>query len=129
MKIVASNDKGVEPMLWLWLGALSVEHRIWTGDGLVVTSLRRPFTGRVSKHSPPAGELVTAADLRRHALDDIGRTAEFCRMLQHRYGFYLGIVLEPEWLSPEQIADRGGAASVQPHVHIQLKVVEAPVSL
>lgn len=112
----------VHPVLWSYLGAIAREARVWhlTEAGLVVTSLRRPAGPRPSVHSPEDGGPVRAADLRRHAFP--GDHAErFCNHLQSLFGPELGVVLEPEWLTPEQIAERGGLAHVEPHIHVQLK--------
>lgn len=112
---------GVDPVLWSYLTLIAVEHRGWTGKELVVTSLRRPQEERPSRHFAKAGEYVTAADLRRWYLDEREAADPFCRMLQARWGNGLGVVLEPEWLSTEELAARGGPLRVEPHVHVQLK--------
>lgn len=111
----------VSRVLWMYLGAVASLHRSWTGVGLVVTSLHRPHGKHYSKHSPPPGGLVAAADLRRWALDAKGVTITFCRMLQQVFGPMLGVVLEPEWLTPEELASRGGLARVKPHIHVELE--------
>lgn len=115
------NAHDVHPFLWLALGAIACEHRTIAGQGLIVTSLRRALSDKPSRHSPPPGELVTAADLRRWALDDLEQAEQFCRILQTRFGVVLGVVLEPEWLSEEELTARGGFENVQPHIHVQLK--------
>jgi hypothetical protein len=120
---------GVHPLVWLWLGKLSVAHRAWTAEGITVTSLRRPVGPRPSKHSPLPGGLVEAADIRRWALDRTGRTERFCRELQRQHGGYLGVVLEPEWLTPAEVAERGGAGKIAPHIHLQLKLLTWPPEL
>lgn len=123
------NPQGVHPVLWLALGALSILHRNATGRELIVTSLRRPPGDRPSRHSPPPPDLVTAADIRRHALDAAEGAEEFCIRLQRRYGAWLGVVLEPEWLTAAEIEARGGRGKVQPHVHVQLKEPAWPATL
>lgn len=122
MKLKADVDAtGVAPELWSFLGAIAVALRLETNAELVVTSLRRPRSSRPSKHSPPQGQLVTAADIRRWALDHAGLAAEFVAGLRKAYGDRLGVVLEPEELTPEEIAARGGRAAIAPHIHVQLK--------
>ena len=72
---------------------------------------------------------VRVADVRRWALDDHHKAAAFARGLQQEYGAELGVVLEPEWLTPEQIMERGGVTMVAPHLHLELKVDAFPVLL
>lgn len=115
------NADGVSPVLWAALGAIAVRHRAVTEQGLVVTSLRREPGTRRSLHAPPEGAIVEAADFRRWYLDWKSAAVNFCRRLQAEYGSFLGVVLEPEWLTEEQIDERGGIANVAPHVHVQLK--------
>jgi hypothetical protein len=64
--------------------------------------------------------MVTAADIRRWYLDHTGRTQSFCGWLQHELG--LGVLLEPEWMTPKQIEERGGISKIPPHIHVQLKI-------
>lgn len=116
----------VDQVLWIWLGIIALEHRTWTDEELVITSLRRPDSPWPSRHVVKAGELVGAADLRRHALDRLSAAEVFCRMLQLRWGEYLGVVLEPEWLTASELELRGGALQVDPHVHVQLKRRDLP---
>lgn len=112
----------VHPSLWQMLALIDYHHEDYTGNELVVTSLRRPPGDRPSKH---AGTWCTAADLRRWYLTDetmpgaCDFAQAFCRELQDRYGDVLGVVLEPEWLSKAEIKRRGG--KVTPHIHVQLK--------
>ena len=120
------NPEGVHPVLWLFLGAIATRHRLDIGPELVVTSLRRRPGPRPSLHSPPEGELCRAADLRRWALDKAGFTQNFVGFLRRRYGQSLGVVLEPEELTPAQIAERGGRDKIAPHIHVQLKSTEWP---
>ncbi len=115
------DTSGVDPRLIAWLPVLDLDHRSLTTEELTVTSLRRPPAPRPSRHSPPGANLVTAADLRRWALDGRSMSEEWCRTLQWYYGRWLGVVLEPEWLTEEELATRGGLAAVQPHIHVQLK--------
>jgi hypothetical protein len=115
------DASGVHPVLWTFLGAIAMRHRVDTGHELVVTSLRRPPGPRPSRHSPPPGELVTAADLRRWSLDSTNSTESFARLLQHLYGARLGVVVEPEWLTPAEIAARGGPDRIGGHIHVELK--------
>jgi len=116
----------IDPGVWLFLGAIAQIHREWTGEQLTVTSLRRPPGGRVSLHSTKEHEPVRAADFRRHQLDDAHGADPFCRYLQMRFGEWIGVVLEPEWLSLAELAERGGVLNVEPHVHIQLKSTTWP---
>lgn len=120
------DGEGVHPTLWLFLGAIAERHRYYTQAELVITSLRRPAGPRPSLHSPRAGELVMAADIRRHALDRDESAARFCRIMQNDWGDYLGVVLEPEWLTPREVALRGGLAAIGPHIHVQLKTPALP---
>lgn len=116
----------VDPGIWFFLGLIAGEHRRWTDVELVVTSLRRPPRGRPSRHAPLQNSTVTAADFRRWALDAKTTAEPFCRMLQAFYGDELGVVLEPEWLTPEEISERGGILQIDPHVHVQLKTSDYP---
>lgn len=120
------DDRLVHPTIWSYLGIVALEHRIWTGEELWVTSLRRAPREFPSRHSPLENELVTAADFRRHTLDVTHAADAFCRMLQARFGLDLGVVLEPDWLTPKELSDRGGVLQVDPHVHVQLKTSEYP---
>jgi len=103
------NAGGVDPFLWAFLGQIAMLYRDTTGKELVVTSLRRDGAGgRASKHTPPKGRLCEAADIRTDVLRAIKADDAFARMLQQRFGKELGIVLEPDWLTPAQLAERGG---------------------
>ncbi len=130
------DREGLHPMMWVWLGAVAVYHFELTNKPLTVTSARRPYReGVSSSHSPPPGELATAADIRRSELDRIGRTvaAEFSKAIQRNYGGHVGVVLEPEWLTVAQLEKRYGIRIVNreqekaarrrvgPHIHFQLK--------
>lgn len=116
----------VDPGIWIYLGLIACAHRIAAGEELVVTSLRRPPGDRPSRHAPLQHSFVTAADFRRHALDARTTAENFCRMLQMLYGAELGVVLEPEWLTTEEISERGGILQIDPHVHVQLKTSDYP---
>jgi hypothetical protein len=116
----------VDPGIWIFLGIIAEHHRRWTGAELVVTSLRRPPGGRSSRHSTKEHEPVSAADFRRHALDERHAADPFCLWLQIFFGEELGVVLEPEWLTPEEISERGGVLNIDPHVHVQLKTSDYP---
>ena len=120
---------GIHPVLWIFLGAIALRHKRATGKPMVVTSLRRKRGRRPSKHSPPKGELVRAGDLRRWYFRDAQSAEEFCKDLQRDYGSQLGVVLEPEWLTPKQIAQRGGIKKIAPHIHVQLKKTDWPAAL
>lgn len=119
----------VEPGIYLWLGVLSRSHRAWTDKELVVTSLRRTPGDRPSWHSPKEHELVRAVDIRRWYLDGDELAEAFCRMVQARYGEALKVMLEPEWLSPEELERRGGILNVDPHIHFELRSVEWPIGI
>ena len=116
----------VHPAIWMYLGVIAAEHRLWTREPLVVTELRRPPTDRPSRHAPKEDEEVTAADFRRHVLDTLHAADAFCRMIQARWGDELAVVLEPEWLTPEELSERGGVLRVDPHVHVQLRTPDYP---
>jgi hypothetical protein len=111
----------IDTVLWLYLGAISQRHREWTGHPMVITSLRRPPGPRPSLHSPPDGIPCRAADIRRWLLNDSDQAANFARRLQTDFGLELGVVLEPEWLTPEQVAERGGMSKIAGHLHVELK--------
>lgn len=137
----------IHPLLWAWLGTISAFHYGLTLEPATVTSLRRPYNPSSStKHAtpdPPEGEareLVTAADLRRHALDRLDRgdpsrkwAERFCKAIQASAGDRIGVVLEPEWLTVRQLEQRFGIRiytrdqelaarrRVGPHIHLQLK--------
>lgn len=113
------DPEGVHQLLWGKLALADREHQIITGEQMTITSLRRhPSPG--SKHSPETGVKATAADIRRWRLNAIGATEEFCRWLQKELG--LGVLLEPDWMTKEQIAERGGIDKITPHIHTQLKI-------
>mgnify|MGYP000267757818 CR=1 FL=1 len=115
------DARGADPDLWALLGEIDVLHAAAVGQGVVVTSLRRRRSRRASLHSPKAPKLVQAADLRRHQLDAQHQAESFCHSLQRIYGRWLGVVLEPEWLTEKQIRARGGIQRIDPHIHVQLK--------
>lgn len=118
------NFNEIHPVLWIFIGVIAILYRVWTGAEMTVTSLRR--RGKKGKH--PKG---TAVDIRRWELDaakkkvnsQLGPTyaVSFVRDLQRRYGKWLGIVLEPEMLTPAQIKARGGIGKIAGHIHVQLK--------
>lgn len=120
---------GIHPRLWQVLGWLDQLHLEWTEGELWVTSLRRPYVEDVNtRHAAPDLPLpisdprsapdpfVTAADIRRWALDELGKAEAFCRYIQDVAGDQIGVVLEPEWLSLARRARMTG-----PHIHLQLK--------
>lgn len=111
----------VHPTLWLWLGALGVLHHQATGKDMWITSLWRPFTGTPTKHAPARGDLVEAADIRRWYLDETHFAEPWAIHLRELYGSHLYVLLEPEWLTVEELAARGGREKVQPHIHVQLR--------
>ncbi len=113
------DPEGVHQLLWGKLALADREYQIITGEEMDVTSLRRhPKPG--SKHSPEPDVKATAADIRRWRLDKLGITEKFCRWLQQELG--LGVLLEPDWMTKEQIAERGGIDKITPHIHAQLKI-------
>lgn len=124
----------VHPMMFAYLGAIAPYHYELTGRVMRVTSMRRIYKhGSSSKHSPKLPALCTAADIGRHALDDVSAAQDFCREIQQRYGARVGVVLEPEWLTVRQLERRFGRTlksdsqvraarkRVGPHIHLQLK--------
>lgn len=116
------NAGGVDPFLWAFLGQIAMLYRDLTGKEMVITSLRRDADpARPSKHSPPKNRACEAADIRTDVLRAIKADDAFARMLQNRFGKELGVVLEPDWLTPAQLAERGGLERVAPHLHVQLK--------
>lgn len=134
------DRSAVHPMMFAWLGAVSIYHVEITEEPLTVTSLRRSYNPQVkTKHAPPPPRLVSAADIRRRELDalddpnELRSAAAFCRELQRCYGRHLGVVLEPEWLTVRQLEKRFGIRirnksqeraarkRVGPHIHLQLK--------
>ena len=125
------NIDDIHPMLWFWLGKVDELYLAERIGEMVVTSMRReydPGLGRFTWHSPGwtipedlIPEPVRAADIRTTALTREGLDYQFARIVQGVYGEYLGVVLEPDWLSKEQIEARGGADRVTPHIHLQLK--------
>jgi len=101
----------VDPDLIFWLGVISVEWHLFGWDGaMVVTSVYRSGKGAHGR-----GE---GADMRTKYITP-DRVEAFGTFLQAKYGKYLGVVVEPEWLTKKQIKARGG--KVTPHLHIQLK--------
>jgi len=120
------DAQDVHPVLWTYLGAIANRHRLAAGVELVVTSLRRPPGRRSSLHSPPPPQLCRAADIRRWYLDTGEKVTAFVNELRRAYGRELGVVLEPEELTPEEIAERGGLDKIAGHIHVQLKTQEWP---
>lgn len=115
------DSANVHPLLWQKLALANHEYVIRTGEPMVVTSLRRPHApdARASRHSPPEGELVTAADIRRWRLDTLGETETFARWMQAF--LKLRVMVEPEWMTQEQVAERGGIDKIEPHIHVELR--------
>lgn len=124
------DRRGVHPLIWFKLALADRQHIVLAGEELVVTSIRRPFVpgARLSRHSTEElDELVTAVDLRRWRLDELGSktnpirmTERFCRWMQQELG--IGVLLEPEWMTKEQIEARGGIENIVPHIHAQLRI-------
>jgi len=140
----------VHPRLWMFLTFLDDEIFGWSKETeITVTSLRRPFTGKRTKHAAPSFEeledldperqaplFVLAADVRRWGLDAerADAASEFCQSIQARFGVQMGVVLEPDWLSRDDLYARGlgqiktledetaARAKVDPHIHFQLKL-------
>jgi hypothetical protein len=121
---------------------LDQQHLEWTEETLWVTDLRRRY--RVEDNTRHATDtlwsgdprempegLVTAADVRRWALDELGKAGNFCRHVQDSHGDQMGVVLEPEWLSLAALKRRFPHFTnhtegqlrklVAPHIHFQLK--------
>jgi len=115
------DTTGVSRVLWYYLPQVDRFHYVFTGEDLVVTSMRRTWGSIV--HNPSPGDEVLAADLRRWYLDELraGLADSFCTVLNIRFGHALRVVLEPEWLTPAQIAERGGVEAIDPHIHIQVE--------
>lgn len=122
MRFKAGVDTSdVSYILWAHLGAIAELHRVHRAGELWVTSLRRPPGPRPSKHSPAPGLPCTAADLRRWELDRVKQLDEFVAAIRARYGATLAVLVEPDEMTPAQIAERGGLEKIAPHVHIQLR--------
>lgn len=113
------DRRDVSPVVWWYLPTAERLHLALVGEELVVTSMRRPWGSPA--HNPPAGELVRAADLRRWYLDRAG--AGVARAFVDTLNAYLAphcrVLLEPEDLSEEAIAERGGLEKIAPHIHLQ----------
>jgi hypothetical protein len=123
------DPSDVHPVLWLFLGEIAGLYREATGEEMVITSLRRPPSDRASRHSPGLGHPCMAADIRRWPFKDVPTAARFARELQQRFGHQLGVVLEPEWLTPREVALRGGPQATAGHIHVELKDTAWPASL
>jgi hypothetical protein len=120
--------RGVHPALWYKLALANEKHAQMVSNRLTVTSLRRPFLvgARLTKHTTEdPREFVLAADMRRWDLDRFGMTIEFCRWMQ--VSLNLGVMLEPEWLTVEQIAERGGVDAIDAHIHTQLRLPSSDI--
>lgn len=120
------DARGVSPRLWMYLLIIADLHEHATGEELFVTSMRRPPGARPSRHSPAYGRPVAAADLRRWYLDNHKVAETFARQLQLEFNGELGVVLEPEWLTADQIAERGGVGQIAPHLHVELHEKVSP---
>jgi len=126
------NFKDIHPVLWIFIGTIATLYRGWTGAEMTITSMRR--RGTKGKH--PKG---MAVDIRRWELDSARKKSDsgqggsyadkFALDLQRRFGKWLGVVLEPEMLTPAQIKARGGIKKIAPHIHIQLKKTTWPTIL
>lgn len=115
------NRTGVSPVLWFHLPMIDYLHYLHTGHELLVRSMREAL-GRVV-HSPRSGDDVLAADLDRYELDEVSAemAGVFCHMLNVRFDRVLRVVLEPEWLTPAELEERGGKTLVVPHIHVQVE--------
>ena len=120
------DDSQCSPVLGLWMGVVARHHLEWTNREFVVTSIRRESSKWATRHVVKPGELVTAFDCRTWHLVELKLADPFCEMLQGLYGKWLGVVLEPDWLTPAELEKRGGVLEVDPHAHIQLKSADWP---
>lgn len=119
------NFKNIHPVLWMFIGVIAKLYKKRTSEEMTITSGRRK--GTTGKH--PKGKAI---DIRRWELDALPGplgARNFARDLQLEYGEWLGVVLEPEWLTPAQIKARGGIKKIAPHIHIQLKKTTWPTIL
>lgn len=123
------NPSGVDPALWIWIGVIALHHSAWTGLESVLVHLRRETSRGCPLHCPPHPELVRAVDFRRHMLDERDQSATFCQFLRSLYPGHLKIRLEPEELTHEELAERGGVHMVEPLIHIELRTVEWPAGV
>jgi len=113
------NRDNVHALLWGKLLLADKQHIVTTGEELVVTSLRRPVSSG-SRHSPAAHVPVTSADIRRWRLDALDGAEDFCSWLQTVLD--LAVLLEPDWMTKEQIEERGGRNKIDPHIHCELRI-------
>jgi hypothetical protein len=120
------NRDNCSPALWSALAVAAILHRDLCGAELVVTSMWRPHDTERSHHSPAAGTLCGAADVRRWTLDAQERAPLFCHELARMFGGRLVVLAEPEDLAEPQRSRIMALPGWAPHVHIQLADAELP---
>lgn len=115
----------VHPQLLVYVGFIARAFFVDTRHRMVITSMSRPGGG-ATRHDPQYKGWCLAFDMRTHD----PRTGE-------RYGhetpnrlytfvysiksvINIGALVEPDWMTPEQIAERGGLENIAPHVHWQI---------
>lgn len=119
----------VHPLIWTYAYTIAKAHLAWTGYRMVITSMTRipELAAPVKSYHNPmyAAEqhlldrhLSTAFDMRRWYFKDFQDLQDFCLYIKETMD--IGCLIEPEWMTPSQIAARGGLDKIAPHVHWQL---------
>ena len=101
--------KGVDPTcvpeLMAWAECICYEYKCRFGFTPYITSIFREGAGAHGR-----GE---GFDLRRNVGIHVTEFENFCRNVQHKWGRWIGVQLEPEWGK--------GTQYTAPHIHFQLK--------
>lgn len=128
------DSQRVHPLIWVYAHQIGIWHQDVTGYRMVITSMSRhrgssyhnpSYAGSqhsmvAPRHSSVATriDLSTAFDMRRWYFNNFPMLERFC--LEVKEELDIGCLIEPEWMTPEQIEARGGIDKIVPHVHWQL---------
>lgn len=128
------DSSRVHPLIWVYAHQIAMWHQDVTGYRMVITSMTRDsgssyhnpsYAGQqhnmvAPRHSmvPTRIDLSSAFDMRRWYFKDFSQLEQFC--LEVKQELDIGCLIEPEWMTLQQIARRGGVNKIAPHVHWQL---------
>ena len=110
----------VHPQLMAVAGYIACRHMEVTGKRMVITSAAR-LGEKPSYHNPSwykADGWCRAFDMRRWYFDSFRVLEKFVMWCKDELD--VGALIEPEWMTPEQVEERGGLDSIDPHVHWQI---------
>jgi hypothetical protein len=109
----------VHPQLLVYAGFIARAFLVRAGHRMVITSMSRP-EGE-SRHNPAYRGWCLAFDMRRR---DVAAFAGLLDLESFVMGIRgsldIGALIEPEWMTPKEIAARGGLDAIAPHVHWQI---------